>query len=140
MSNEAKPSKSIGYVVAAVMLIYAAYAFYFLIRVTSYYKSRAEGVITKLEGSFIPGNKIFVSQFNNFVGYEFTDAKGNRIKNEVNSLMLSFEKMNSKILIYYNADNPSENIPYKTLYGYAAAGITLAAIAVILINYMSKLS
>ncbi len=30
MAVEAKPSKPIGYVVAAVMFIYAAYAFYFV--------------------------------------------------------------------------------------------------------------
>ena len=139
MPNEPKPSKPIGYFVAAVMFIYAAYAFYFIFKAIGSYKGRADGVVTKVESSFIPGNKIYVSQFNNFVSYEFSDEKGNKIKGEANSLMLSFEKVNSKILIFYDRSAPSENVPYKALYGYAAAGITLAAIAAILLNYIVKL-
>ncbi|HOD40845.1 MAG TPA: hypothetical protein PKW98_11570 [Candidatus Wallbacteria bacterium] len=140
MQNEPKPSKSIGFVVAAIMFLYAAYAFYFIIKAAGSYKGRAEGKVTKVESSFIPGNKIYVSQFNNAVSYEFTDGKGAKVKGEVNSMMLAFEKVNSNILIYYDQSDPSQNVPYKTLYGYAAAGVTLAVIASILLNYIVKLS
>lgn len=139
MSNEPKPSKPIGYMVAAVMLIYAAYAFYFIFKAAGCYKGRAEGVVTKVESSFIPGNKIYVSQFNNLVSYEFSDEKGNKVKGEVNSLMLSLVKVNSKILICFDKNSPSDNIAYAALYGYAAAGVTLAVIASILLNYIVRL-
>jgi len=140
MANEPKPSKSIGYVVAVIMFIYAAYAFYFIIRAVNSYKGRAEGIVTKVESSFIPGNHIYVSQFNNQVKYEFIDEKGDKIKGEANSMMLAFYKVNSKILIYYDQKSPSENVPYNTLYGYAAAGLTLSVIASILLNYIMKLT
>ncbi len=139
MADEPKPSKPIGYIVAAIMFIYAAYAFYFIIKAVNSYKGRAEGIITKVESSFIPGNHIYVSQFNNLVKYEFSDEKGNKIKGEANSMILAFEKVNSKILIYYDRNSPSDSVPYKTLYGYAAAGITLAVIASILLNYIIRL-
>ncbi len=53
--------------------------------------------------------------------------------------MLAFTKVNSKISIYYDKNDPSKNVPYLTLYGYMAAGITLSLIAAVLLNYIIKI-
>ncbi len=74
----AKPSKPLGIIVAVVMLSYAFYALYTVIRVKMNYKKEAVGIVKNIEASFVPGNKVYVSQFSNIVTYEFFagDAHG----------------------------------------------------------------
>lgn len=67
----AKPSKPLGIIVAVVMLSYALYALYTVIKVKTCYKKEAVGVVKNIEASFVPGNKVYVSQFSNIVTYEF---------------------------------------------------------------------
>ncbi|HNY13701.1 MAG TPA: hypothetical protein PKK26_19110, partial [Candidatus Wallbacteria bacterium] len=67
----AKPSKPLGIIVAVVMLSYALYALYTVIKVKTAYKKEAIGIIKNIEASFVPGNKVYVSQFSNIVTYEF---------------------------------------------------------------------
>lgn len=131
-------SKTIGYVVSITMFLYSCYAFYFLAKVLFSFKGKVIGNITDIKGSFIPAHEINYSKFDNYVSYNFYDENGKIYNGKVNSLFLIFEKPKNQILIYYNKNNPTENIPYKALYDYGFFGILLFLLSILLLTYTFK--
>ena len=139
-NNEPKPNKMIGLIVSAVFLCYSAYSFYCAMKIIISYKERSVGIVKKVQGSFVPGNHIYVSQFNNYVDYDFKDMSGKIISGTVNSLLLSFCKAGSEIDIYYDKNSPEhDNIPVNGLYGYFISFAALAVIGGLLLNFSLKL-
>ncbi|MEZ7890144.1 MAG: hypothetical protein QMC67_00205 [Candidatus Wallbacteria bacterium] len=140
-NQDPRPNKTIGLIVSALFLCYAAYSFYWVFKIMTSYNERAAGTIKKVQGSFVPGNHIYVSQFNNYVDYEFRDNSGKIITGTVNSLMLSFSKAGDEISIHYKKDSPErDNIPVNGIYGYFISFATLALIGGLLLNFSLKLA
>lgn len=130
-----KPSKPIGIVVSAVMLIYAVSSLYSAWKIWSGYSSEAVGTVVKVEGNFVPGNHLYVSQFSNLVTYEFEAAGNKKIVSKVDSLMLSFSRPGSAIRVLYDANSPERyNIPANSFYGYIVAFVTMATLGGLLLK------
>jgi len=136
-----KPSKPIGIIVSAIMFVYAIYAIYMAQRIWSGYSFKAEGKVLKIEGNFVPGNHIYVSQFSNVVFYEFTTADGKRINSKIDSLMLLFSRPESKIQVLYNTNSPEQNnIPVNSFYGYIVSAVFLIVLGSLLLKVSLSLT
>jgi len=138
----AKPSKPLGIIVAVVMLSYAFYALYAVIRVKTNYKKEAVGIVKNIEASFVPGNKVYVSQFSNIVTYEFTagGAAPKMYGARVDSIMMCTKKAGDEIIVYYDETAPEKfNIPMLAMWGDIMLFVVLSSIGSTLMWYMLKM-